>query len=222
MGMGALQCRWCFLWYDARNQPLRVLGSALWIQRSDSALLRSTSGTSGFGADSTEVGPQGTGVEAQSSMVYPFLAEPFGKSSRVLRSLLHDLTARLRLRRLCRPWLHVPHKRRVRRLPLVNFGLRSHQSEVRKWFPLMGNTWSMQRTPFLRRRSSRHASSYVETEEPKHGSPNGMISLESSLDLFDTFQLVWKISMERLQRERCEKETGPITIYGGSSLYHGR
>ncbi|KAG8260873.1 hypothetical protein J6590_087026 [Homalodisca vitripennis] len=36
---------------------------------------------------------------------------------------------------------------------------------------------------------------------------NGMISLESSLDLIDTFWQVWKISMERLQRESREKET---------------
>ncbi|KAG8302847.1 hypothetical protein J6590_023190 [Homalodisca vitripennis] len=132
------------------------------MQRSESALLRSAPGTSGFrcweyggrarGNWARGLVLEGTPVPDFSGPPLPhdalrlrkeFLpstnADPFGKSSRVLRSPPSRPQKRLRLRRLIRPWLPELHKRWVHRLSLMSLGLRRHQSEVRKclfpWFP---------------------------------------------------------------------------------------
>ncbi|KAG8286548.1 hypothetical protein J6590_056869 [Homalodisca vitripennis] len=213
------------------------------MQRSDSALLRSAPGTSGFrcweyggrapGNWGRRLSPRGYTRSRffRAALVarcaeklrkeFPPLpsstADPFAKSSRLLRSPPS------------RPHSETPPSASLQAMascasqetgtPVVSDEFQSEETPVRSQeisFPLVSpdgkNMEYAADTIFteVKRMKDVLLDMRAATSRQKSLSTavrNGMISMESSLDLIDTFWQEWKISMERLQRESREKET---------------
>ncbi|KAG8241266.1 hypothetical protein J6590_038947 [Homalodisca vitripennis] len=120
----------------------------------------------------------------------------------------------------CRPvWPRLPVHQKETDTPVVSDEFRSEKTPVRSQemsFPLVSpkgkNMEYAAETIFTEVKKMKDVllDMRAATSRQKNLSTavsNGMISLESFLDLIDSFRQAWMISMERLQRESREKET---------------